>query len=95
MFANADGASRGHPGPAAYGAVVYDADDVELGALGGAIGRNTNNVAEYRGAIAAVEAALELGASEAPVTDGLDEDDGRRAQPRPLCFLSGTKLMPD
>lgn len=64
MFANADGASRGNPGPAAYGAVVYDADDVELGALGGAIGRNTNNVAEYRGAIAAVEAALELGASE-------------------------------
>ena len=64
MFANADGASRGNPGPAAYGAVVYDADDAELRALGGAIGRNTNNVAEYRGAIAAVAAALELGATE-------------------------------
>ena len=64
MYANADGASRGNPGPAAYGAVVYDAADTELRALGGAIGRATNNVAEYRGAIAAVAAALELGATE-------------------------------
>ena len=64
MYANADGASRGNPGPAAFGAVVYDAADAELRALGGWIGRGTNNVAEYRGAIAAVEAALELGATE-------------------------------
>ena len=64
MYANADGASRGNPGPAAFGAVVYDAADAELRALGGRIGRGTNNVAEYRGAIAAVEAALELGATE-------------------------------
>lgn len=64
MYANADGASRGNPGPAAFGAVVYDATDAELRALGGVIGRHTNNVAEYRGAIAAVEAALELGATE-------------------------------
>ena len=64
MYANADGASRGNPGPAAYGAVVYDANDAELQALGGAIGRNTNNVAEYRGAIAAVQTALDLGATE-------------------------------
>lgn len=64
MYANADGASRGNPGPAAYGAVVYDADDAELQALGGAIGRSTNNVAEYRGAIVAVQTALNLGATE-------------------------------
>ena len=64
MYANADGASRGNPGPAAFGAVVYDATDAELRALGGRIGHHTNNVAEYRGAIAAVEAALELGATE-------------------------------
>ena len=64
MYANADGAARGNPGPAAFGAVVYDANDAELRALGATIGRGTSNVAEYRGAIAAVEAALELGATE-------------------------------
>ena len=64
MYANADGASRGNPGPAAYGAVVYDAEDTEVRALGVAIGHTTNNVAEYRGAIVAVETALELGATE-------------------------------
>jgi ribonuclease HI len=64
LVAYADGASRGNPGPASFGAVVLDVDGHELQALGGQIGRNTNNVAEYQGAIAAVEAALELGATE-------------------------------
>ena len=64
LVAYADGASRGNPGPASFGAVVLDLDGQELQALGGQIGRNTNNVAEYQGAIAAVEAALELGATE-------------------------------
>lgn len=63
LIAYADGASRGNPGPAAYGAVLYDADGRELDAWGNRIGRATNNVAEYQGAIAAVEAALERGAS--------------------------------
>lgn len=64
LRAYADGAARGNPGPAAYGAVVCDSDGAELRPLAAAIGRATNNVAEYRGAIAAVEAALELGATE-------------------------------
>ena len=64
LIAYADGASRGNPGPAAYGAVLCDADGVELDAWGNPIGRATNNVAEYHGAIAAVEAALERGATE-------------------------------
>ena len=64
LIAYADGASRGNPGPAAYGAVLCDADGVELDAWGNAIGRATNNVAEYHGAIAAVEAALERGATK-------------------------------
>ena len=64
LVAYADGASRGNPGLASFGAVVLDLEGHELRALGGQIGRNTNNVAEYRGAIAAVEAALELGATE-------------------------------
>ena len=64
MIGYADGASRGNPGPAAYGAVLLDQQGAEVDAWGNAIGRATNNVAEYHGAIAAVEAAIEQGATE-------------------------------
>lgn len=64
-IAEADGGSRGNPGPAGYGAVVRDAaDDLVLAERADGIGRETNNVAEYRGLIAALEAALELGITE-------------------------------
>jgi len=57
----ADGGSRGNPGPAGYGAVVRDADTGEvLRELAGAIGRATNNVAEYRGLIAGLAGAREI-----------------------------------
>jgi ribonuclease HI len=56
-----DGASRGNPGPAAVGIRIVAGDGVELCAEGQAIGSATNNVAEYRGAIAALDKALELG----------------------------------
>jgi probable phosphoglycerate mutase len=59
----ADGASRGNPGPAAIGAVIIDEQEREVHRLSQTIGRATNNVAEYRGAIAVLEAALALGAS--------------------------------
>lgn len=59
----ADGAARGNPGPAAIGAVIYDPQGHEVHRLSQPIGRATNNVAEYRAAIAALEAALALGAS--------------------------------
>ena len=56
----ADGGSRGNPGPAAYGALVRDADTGEvLAERGEAIGTATNNVAEYRGLIAGLELARE------------------------------------
>ncbi len=64
LIAYADGASRGNPGPASYGAVLCSPDGEELDAWGNPIGRATNNVAEYQGAIAAVEAALEMGATK-------------------------------
>ena len=64
LIAYADGAARGNPGPAACGAVVIDRDGNELRRIAQAIGRGTNNEAEYRAAIAAVRAALELGATE-------------------------------
>ena len=59
----ADGASRGNPGPAAIGASVRDATGRELAMVSERIGRATNNVAEYRAAIAGVRAAADLGAS--------------------------------
>lgn len=64
LIAYADGAARGNPGPAACGAVVLDHNGNELRRIAQAIGRGTNNEAEYRAAIAAVRAALELGATE-------------------------------
>ena len=46
----ADGGSRGNPGKAAYGAVVYENDKMvkEVGAF---IGIASNNVAEYEGCL--------------------------------------------
>jgi ribonuclease HI len=58
---HADGASRGNPGPAAYGCVYLGEDGIPLCAEGGTVGRATNNVAEYRGAIAALERLLAWG----------------------------------
>ncbi|MEU4316489.1 bifunctional RNase H/acid phosphatase [Nocardia sp. NPDC024068] len=63
VIVEADGGSRGNPGPAGYGAVVFDADRVGvLAERKEALGVATNNVAEYRGLIAGLEAAAELGA---------------------------------
>ncbi|MET8797926.1 bifunctional RNase H/acid phosphatase [Nocardia sp. NPDC004568] len=63
VIVEADGGSRGNPGPAGYGAVVFDADRVGvLAERREALGVTTNNVAEYRGLIAGLEAAAELGA---------------------------------
>ncbi|MGK9272334.1 bifunctional RNase H/acid phosphatase [Williamsia muralis] len=64
VIAEADGGSRGNPGPAGYGAVVFDADhSAVLAERKEALGVTTNNVAEYRGLIAALTAAAELGAA--------------------------------
>ena len=61
LVAEADGAARGNPGPASYGAVVRDADTGEvLAERGATLGTTTNNVAEYRGLIAALEAAFAI-----------------------------------
>jgi ribonuclease H / adenosylcobalamin/alpha-ribazole phosphatase len=59
FIVTADGGSRGNPGPAAYGAVVFEGDKV-LAEVSGKIGVATNNVAEYRGLIAGLEAAHEI-----------------------------------
>ena len=54
---NIDGASRGNPGPAAYGVVIRDARGETVAKLKKYIGRFTNNVAEYYGLIAAMDYA--------------------------------------
>jgi probable phosphoglycerate mutase len=52
----ADGGSRGNPGPAAFGAVLFDAGTREVIAeRADCLGRATNNVAEYNGLIAGLE----------------------------------------
>jgi probable phosphoglycerate mutase len=68
VIVEADGGSRGNPGPAGYGAVVRDADTGDvLREVAAGIGVASNNVAEYRGLIAGLEAAAELGAREVAV----------------------------
>ena len=61
FIVEADGASRGNPGPASYGALVADAATGEvLVELAEGLGVVTNNVAEYRGLIAGLRAAYAL-----------------------------------
>ena len=56
-----DGGSRGNPGPAGYGAVVRDAVTGEvLAERAAGIGSATNNVAEYGGLIAGLQASIAL-----------------------------------
>ncbi|WP_326637872.1 bifunctional RNase H/acid phosphatase [Nonomuraea fuscirosea] len=69
----ADGGSRGNPGPAGYGAVVKDAADGQvLAEAAEAIGVTTNNVAEYRGLIAGLQAVLDLGGDGSAVAVRMD-----------------------
>jgi ribonuclease HI len=56
-----DGGSRGNPGPAAYGVVLYDSAGGELARRAARIGRATNNVAEYQGLLAGLQLARALG----------------------------------
>ncbi len=68
VIVEADGGSRGNPGPAGYGAVVWDSDHrAVLAERKEYLGATTNNVAEYRGLIAGLDAAAELGAREVDV----------------------------
>ena len=68
VIVEADGGSRGNPGPAGYGAVVRDKLTGEtLAERKGFIGVATNNVAEYQGLIAGLRAAQEIGAETVDV----------------------------
>ncbi|MBD8505561.1 bifunctional RNase H/acid phosphatase [Hoyosella sp. G463] len=63
VILEADGGSRGNPGPAGFGAVVRDSTTgAVLAERDEYIGEATNNVAEYQGLIAGLEAAAGIGA---------------------------------
>lgn len=63
----ADGGSRGNPGPAASGAVIFDERGAVLREVGTFLGRATNNVAEWTGLVTGLEAAVELGIDDLAV----------------------------
>lgn len=68
VVVEADGGSRGNPGPAGYGAVVFDAASrAVLAERSESIGVATNNVAEYQGLLAGLGAAAELAARRVDV----------------------------
>ena len=56
-----DGASRGNPGEAGCGAVIYDEQGEILKELTSYLGSSTNNVAEYQGLLMGLEGVLKLG----------------------------------
>lgn len=61
ITAHVDGGARGNPGSAGYGAVITNENGETLAELYAGIGTSTNNVAEYRGLIAALEWAQQHG----------------------------------
>lgn len=62
LVAHVDGGARGNPGPAGYGVVIEAQDGRPVAELSEYLGRQTNNYAEYRGLIAALEYTLKHGA---------------------------------
>ena len=68
VLIRADGASRGNPGPAAIGATIKDEQGRLITSISRSIGTTTNNQAEYRAIIAALEEAIRLGAKEADIS---------------------------
>ena len=64
MIVACDGAARGNPGPAGFGVHITDGHGETIAEIAEGIGVATNNVAEYRAAIAGLARARELGATE-------------------------------
>jgi ribonuclease HI len=55
-----DGGARGNPGPAGIGAIIYDTKGKVLAEIAEYLGKTTNNQAEYRALIAALNKAKNL-----------------------------------
>jgi ribonuclease HI len=56
-----DGGSRGNPGPSGIGAIIYDENKNKIAEISEYIGEGTNNQAEYKAVIAALEKCQKLG----------------------------------
>lgn len=67
MRAFIDGGARGNPGPAGYGVRIERPDGTLVAELHGALGLETNNVAEYHGLIAALTYLIEHGCRTADI----------------------------
>ncbi len=67
VFVYTDGGSRGNPGPSAYGVILTNEDGKLIRQSSRFLGDGTNNEAEYRGLIAGLNLALEVGADEVEV----------------------------
>lgn len=68
LVINFDGGSRGNPGIAGSGAVLYDEGGVEVSSVSARLpGQATNNQAEYVGLVIGLEEALVLGCTEVVV----------------------------
>jgi len=61
IVAYIDGGARGNPGPAGYGVRIEDESGQQIVEFNGFLGTATNNVAEYRGLVAALEYAQKHG----------------------------------
>lgn len=64
LVLNVDGGARGNPGPAAIGVVISEPGGAVIDEVAERIGSATNNVAEYRAVLRALERASQLGADE-------------------------------
>jgi len=64
LIIHTDGGARGNPGPAAIGAVLQTTDNKVLAEVSEYIGETTNNQAEYKAVIAALEQAKDLKVQE-------------------------------
>lgn len=64
LIIRSDGAARGNPGPAGAGAVLTDVRGAVVAEVCQYLGEMTNNQAEYRALVLALDQALKLGGTE-------------------------------
>ena len=67
LIINTDGLSKGNPGTAAIGATIKDERGKMLATISQRIGITTNNVAEYKALIAALQKAIKLKGTQVEV----------------------------
>ena len=69
VVVHVDGGARGNPGPAAVAAVATSPDGASLAEDSAYIGETTNNVAEYKAVLLALDLSSRIGAREVEVVN--------------------------